>query len=227
MATLNARQIYALARNAGLSPAQAITATAVALAESGGRIQAHNATPPDDSYGLWQINMLGDLGPARRASLGLKANTDLLDPYVNAKAMAQISGGGANWGAWTTYTRGTYRQFLASAASASTVLETAGTNLVTGKSGGWRAELAGIGKPSIVDQAKDKVGAAADAITDPVARAIQGATTDLTAFGIKAAFVLLGLGLAAMGAWRATSGPRQRLADRGAELAGTAAAAAV
>lgn len=78
-------------------------AIAVAIAESGGNPKAHNSTPPDDSYGLWQINMLGGLGPARRKQFGLTSNDQLFDPATNAKAMVAISGGGKNWQLWSTY----------------------------------------------------------------------------------------------------------------------------
>jgi Lysozyme like domain len=111
--TLKSYQIYALARWAGLSQSRARIATAVALCESEGNTDAHNTVPPDDSYGLWQINMLGTLGPARRASLGLKSNDELLDPLVNAKAMARISGFGLNFGPWTCYTSKKYEDHLA------------------------------------------------------------------------------------------------------------------
>jgi hypothetical protein len=91
---------------------QIATATAIAWAESDLNPRAHNATPPDDSYGLWQINMLGGLGPARRTKFGLQSNEELYSPAVNAKAMASISLGGTNWQPWTTYTSGAYRQYL-------------------------------------------------------------------------------------------------------------------
>jgi len=91
---------------------QIATATAIAWAESGLNPRAHNPTPPDDSYGLWQINMLGSLGPARRTKFGLQSNDELYAPAVNARAMASISLGGTNWRPWTTYTSGAYRQYL-------------------------------------------------------------------------------------------------------------------
>lgn len=91
------------------------TAVAVAGAESRWRPRAHNPIPPDNSYGLWQVNMLGDLGPARRARLGISSNRALFDPRVNARAMYAISGGCRNWRPWTTYTSGAYRAHLATA----------------------------------------------------------------------------------------------------------------
>ncbi len=108
-------RIYAYSRRAGFSHSEAVTATAIALAESGGRPRAHNPNPPDDSYCLMQINMLGRLGPQRRARYRLRSNTDLYDPATCMRVAYAISAGGSNWQPWTTYTRGTYRQYLASA----------------------------------------------------------------------------------------------------------------
>jgi hypothetical protein len=105
-------RIYRYARGAGFTPDESVTATAIALAESAGRPRAHNPTPPDDSYCLMQVNMLGPLGPARRAAYRLRSNADLYDPATCMRVAFGISGGGSNWRPWTTYTRGTYRQYL-------------------------------------------------------------------------------------------------------------------
>lgn len=113
MAALSRDQIAMYAQAAGLSPAAAKTATSIALAESGGDPRAHNATPPDDSYGLWQINMLGGMGPSRRKSLGITSNEQLYDPAVNARAMAMISSKGKNFTPWTTYTSGAAQRVAA------------------------------------------------------------------------------------------------------------------
>src|SRR3982750_492240 len=102
MANLNVEQLRKLAIDAGVP--QAGTAeinlygtddlpylmAAIALAESNGNPTAHNAVPPDDSYGLWQINMRGKLGPARRQAFGIQSNTELFDPTKNARAMKKI-----------------------------------------------------------------------------------------------------------------------------------------
>lgn len=113
MPVISDSAIAAAAKGAGLNNSQTALAVAIALAESGGNTTAHNAVPPDDSYGLWQINMLGSLGPSRRQQFGLSTNDELYSPSVNAKAMFSISNGGQNWRAWTTYTRGTYLRFMA------------------------------------------------------------------------------------------------------------------
>lgn len=104
MARLSQAQIEMYARSAGLSADRAKVAAAIAMAESGGNPRSHNPVPPDNSYGLWQINMLGSMGPTRRKQLGISSNEELYDPAVNARAMAQISSGGSNWQPWATYT---------------------------------------------------------------------------------------------------------------------------
>lgn len=118
MAKLTAEQIARIASSAGVPRDQLATAVAIALAESGGETTAHNPRGLDDSYGLWQINMRGALGPDRRKRFGIQRDAELFDPNVNARAMYDISGGGRSWRAWTTYTRGTYLVHMPSAQSA-------------------------------------------------------------------------------------------------------------
>ncbi len=52
MATISADEIYRAAREAGFSPDQATTMTAIALAESNGNTDAHNPHG-ENSWGLW------------------------------------------------------------------------------------------------------------------------------------------------------------------------------
>ena len=54
----------------------------------------------DLSYGLFQINMLGNLGPDRRKKFGLSSNEDLYDPIINAKIGYEMSNKGTSWNAW-------------------------------------------------------------------------------------------------------------------------------
>lgn len=129
MPVISDSAIAAAAKGAGLNNSQTAIAVAIALAESGGNTTAHNAVPPDDSYGLWQINMLGSMGPSRRQQFGLTSNEELYSPSVNAKAMFSISNGGQNWRPWTTYTRGTYLRFMSRGQAV------AGTSASTGDSG--------------------------------------------------------------------------------------------
>jgi hypothetical protein len=115
--TLTMEQLVGIAKGAGFSDDNAVIAAAIAMAESGGNSNAHNPKPPDNSYGLWQINMIGDLGPARRQQYGLSSNEQLFDPVTNAKIAFRISGG-SNFSPWTTYTGGKYKSHLASAQAA-------------------------------------------------------------------------------------------------------------
>jgi cell wall-associated NlpC family hydrolase len=99
---------------AGFSGTGLATAYAVAMAESGGKAGAHNPNVKtgDNSYGLFQINMLGQMGANRLKQFGLTSDDQLYDPMTNAKAAYAISSGGKNWGAWTTYKDGAYKQYL-------------------------------------------------------------------------------------------------------------------
>lgn len=111
MANLTFDQLHDLAERSGFSGSDANIAAAVAMAESGGNPTAHNTTPPDDSYGLWQINMYKDLGPGRRKQFGISSNSQLFDPATNAKAAKSIFDQ-SGWKAWTTYTSGKYKTFV-------------------------------------------------------------------------------------------------------------------
>lgn len=108
---LTGKQIASYAQQGGFNTNESTIAVAIALAESGGETTSHNSTPPDDSYGLWQINMLGAMGPDRRKKFGITKNEELFDPLINAKAAHTIYGE-SGWKAWTTYTSGKYKQFL-------------------------------------------------------------------------------------------------------------------
>lgn len=114
MPTLTRDQIAGHASAAGFTGEDVKIAVAVALAESGGDTRAHNAVPPDNSYGLWQINMLGAMGPERRKRFGLKSNEDLFDPAANARAAYGIWKQQGWSRGWTTYSSGKYKQFLGS-----------------------------------------------------------------------------------------------------------------
>ena len=89
-------------------------AWATAMKESTGRPLAHNrnSNTGDNSYGLFQINMIGSLGPARLEKYGLSNNKELFDPYTNAKIAFQMSNGGKDWSAWHGITDKT-REYLA------------------------------------------------------------------------------------------------------------------
>lgn len=77
-------------------------AWAIAKKESNGRPLAFNGdkTTGDKSYGIFQINMIGDLGPARRDKFELNTNADLFNPIKNAEIAYHMSNGGKDWSAW-------------------------------------------------------------------------------------------------------------------------------
>jgi hypothetical protein len=115
---LTMAQVVAIAREVWRSDEAAVIAAAIAKAESGLRPRAHNAVPPDNSYGLWQINMIGNLGPSRRAQFGLTSNEDLFDPRTNARAAYAISRGGTSWTPWSVYKSGSYKLYVPQARAA-------------------------------------------------------------------------------------------------------------
>ena len=76
----------------GGSPAAALMAAEIAMAESGGN---PNAISPTDDFGLWQIN-------------GSNGSLATLNPFQNAKSAITLSDNGTNWNPWTTYHSGAY-----------------------------------------------------------------------------------------------------------------------
>jgi hypothetical protein len=111
-----AHQIAYAAFQAGMRGSQLTTAVAVALGESDGDANGfyHNLTTDDKSYGLWQINMLGDLLYVRLRQFNISHADELFDPLVNARAMKfvfdeSVSWGYDGWRPWGAYTNGRYR----------------------------------------------------------------------------------------------------------------------
>lgn len=77
-------------------------AWAVAKKESNGQPIRYNGNSKtgDSSLGLFQINMIRDLGPERRTKFGLNFSAELLNPVINAQIAYHMSNGGKNWSAW-------------------------------------------------------------------------------------------------------------------------------
>ncbi|BEP13958.1 hypothetical protein acdb102_22690 [Acidothermaceae bacterium B102] len=152
VARFSADQIYAFARAAGFTPDQAVTMTAISLAESGGKSTSH-ATVGEDSRGLWQINV------AAHPDYG--QTYDLWDPRQNAEAAYAISDHGQNISPWSTTHRGTaaaYVHFRAEAQAAAVAHGDApGLGVWTGTTGYGDVEPASHSDPS----------ASAGAPTDP------------------------------------------------------------
>jgi hypothetical protein len=97
-------QLISVLRSVGFEGSSLRMAWAIVMKESTRRPFAHNDNPStgDNSYGLFQINMRGEMGPERRNKYNLDSNEDLFDPITNATIAYKMSDGGNNWSAWTT-----------------------------------------------------------------------------------------------------------------------------
>lgn len=103
---LSDKQLRTIFEAAGFKKKYIDTAIDVARAESGGIPGRHSdpSLKKDDSYGLFQVNMLGQMGVDRHqqylekyGKYGYKSREDLYNPYINAMIAADLSGGGANF----------------------------------------------------------------------------------------------------------------------------------
>lgn len=79
-----------------------VVAWAVAKKESNGRPLAFNGNHKtgDSSYGMFQINMIDDLGPDRRTRFDLDSNAELFNPVKNAEIAYYMTNGGEDWSSW-------------------------------------------------------------------------------------------------------------------------------
>ena len=99
---LSDKQLKELLVATGFKGSALRKAWAIAKRESQGRPMAYNGNrrTGDSSYGLFQINMLGQLGIDRKEKFNLKSNVLLFDPVINAEITYYMSDGGTNWSAW-------------------------------------------------------------------------------------------------------------------------------
>ena len=118
MATLTYGQVLTLATSVGMKEPRKMAA--IAMAESSGDTNAHNPNGLDNSYGLWQINMKGDKGPARRKQFGIATNEALYNPLTNALAAKKVYAD-QGFGAWSTYGGEKYNRYLTGGGSAESV----------------------------------------------------------------------------------------------------------
>lgn len=208
--SLSATQVYSLARQAGLSASAAVTATAVAMAESSlnpgatGDVGLENATW-GPSVGLWQVRSL----KAQTGTGGVRDASALSDPTFNARSMVSISNGGTNWRPWSTYTSGAYRQYLPAAQAAAAAVD---GGAPVAPIGGLAAEPAGFtATPASLNlDPFDLFGipgtlgsAAGSAAGDAVASAITGAVKATGPIILVGLLVAGGVALVVLGAMRA------------------------
>jgi hypothetical protein len=99
---LNYRELKELLYKVGFRGQNLKEAWCIAMRESHGRPMAHNqnTSTGDNSYGIFQINMLGYLGVDRRDRFNLESNSNLFNPLKNAEIAFYMSNGGENWTAW-------------------------------------------------------------------------------------------------------------------------------
>ena len=110
-APLSNQQIASYVRQAGFPEELVPRMVAIANAESSRIPNNRNFKGSDLSYGLFQINMLGDMGPERRAQFGIQSNEQLYDPLTNAKAAKAIyDQQGLN--AWSVHRSGAADKFM-------------------------------------------------------------------------------------------------------------------
>ena len=105
-------QIAQYLRNAGFPESAIPTMLRIAQLESNNNPNAFNPdeSTGDLSYGLFQINMLGKMGPERRKWFGIKSNEELYDPQKNADAAFKLwnsrersKGKGQGFTHWSAY----------------------------------------------------------------------------------------------------------------------------
>lgn len=102
---LNAEQIVQVFKAAGFQGEDLTKSVAISWRESRWNSMAHNPKPPDNSYGLMQINMIDSpeknyyLGRSRREQYGI-VNEDLFKPDVNARVARSLVGDGGGWSHW-------------------------------------------------------------------------------------------------------------------------------
>jgi hypothetical protein len=101
--SLNETQCKELLSAIGFEGKALKMAWTVAQKESNCRPMAinNNSKTGDNSYGIFQINMIGELGEVRLEKFNLNSKKDLLDPVVNAKIAFHMSDKGSDWSSWT------------------------------------------------------------------------------------------------------------------------------
>ena len=104
--TLTNDELIELLSTVGFKGKALRVAWAVAMKESRGHPTSHNNTisTGDNSYGLFQINMIGSLGKDRLAlfneRFGMLKPSELFDPVTNVQVVYYMTQGGTDWSSW-------------------------------------------------------------------------------------------------------------------------------
>jgi len=99
---LTDKELVSLLKSVGFEGKALKMAWAIARTESSGRPMAYNGNRKtgDSSYGIFQINMLGNLGDDRKEKFDLRSNVLLFDPVINAEITYHMTKGGIDWSSW-------------------------------------------------------------------------------------------------------------------------------
>ena len=99
---LTDKELLQLLKSIGFEGQALKMAWGIAKAESNGRPMAYNGNrnTGDSSYGIFQINMLGNLGDDRKEKFDLRSNVLLFDPVINAEITYYMTKGGVDWSSW-------------------------------------------------------------------------------------------------------------------------------
>jgi len=110
---LTDEQLVELLKAIGFKDVGLRSACAIAKAESNGRPFAFNGNEEtgDSSYGVFQINMVGELGPDRRDKFDLTSNVELFNPVTNSKITFHMTKGGKDWSAWSSVNGPKYQEW--------------------------------------------------------------------------------------------------------------------
>lgn len=106
---LTGEQVALLLHKAGFRGEDIIKGVAISERESKWNSNAHNPNRAtgDNSYGLFQINMIEKYAEGRRKSFGIASNEDLFDPEKNVRAAKNMYDGrkskGNGWYDWGPY----------------------------------------------------------------------------------------------------------------------------
>jgi hypothetical protein len=111
---LTDKELVELLSSVGFEGKALKMAWAVAKKESNGRPMAYNGNRKtgDSSYGIFQINMLGNLGVDRKEKFDLRSNVLLFDPVINAEITYHMTNGGKDWSSWKGLTAETKEWLL-------------------------------------------------------------------------------------------------------------------
>lgn len=203
----DANRIALTAAGAGFTGKSLETATAVALAESSGRVWVVNSI--GCCVGLWQINVKAHPQYSR---------AEMQDPAKNARAAFAISSGGTNWRPWEAYTNGAYLLYLPAAKKAA-------RGVASGTAGG---PVPGGGDnpllPDFIEGPADAAAATAQGLQDLAgfpARVV-GWISDRNNI-VRGAKVLVGLGLVLVGLYVVARPVTKGVQDAAGKVVGLAA----